>query len=476
MKFLLYIFLIFSAVVTAVGCIEDGVTTSPSDRPVFSVDTLKMGDVFSDDRTATFKFTVHNRHSKSLVFSDIRLGSADAGYFRINVDGLSGTSFSDVEVRAKDSIFVFVDALLPETSGLADDYEATVDFTANGVTESVVVTARGVNATRIRGDVVDTDTRFVPGRPYIVYDSLVVAEGARLTLEAGTRLCFHDKAMLVVRGSLTAEGRHDARVELSGDRTGNVVSDISFDIMSRQWTGVFFIKTSKDNRLENTEIRNTVQGVAVRGDSLADYTATPQLTMVNTRLRNSAGTVLEAYHTGIRAVGCEFAEGGAGLVYLEGGNHYFSQCTFSNNYLFSVISGAALQLAHINEENDLTADGAERMPYIKATFDNSIIYGIGADIAPGDLTGSEVYVRTCLLKSKGEDDDNFLSCLWDKDPVFYTVRNDYIFDYRLRDGSEAIGVGYDTYVPDDARVDGYGLTRQSPPDLGAYVYTPETKE
>lgn len=79
------------------------------------------------------------------------------------------------------------------------------------------------------------------------------------------------------------------------------------------------------------------------------------------------------------------------------------------------------------------------MPYMEATFSNSIFYGNGKDFSAGNLDDSSVMVRNCLLKSKGNDDEHFLACLWDVDPLYYTVREDYYFDYRLQPESPAIG-------------------------------------
>ena len=71
------------------SCIEDGISTSPSDQPEFSVDTLAIGDVFTDETTPTYSFKVYNRHDKVMSINSIRLtGSKD--YFRLNVDGQSG--------------------------------------------------------------------------------------------------------------------------------------------------------------------------------------------------------------------------------------------------------------------------------------------------------------------------------------------------------------------------------------------------
>jgi hypothetical protein len=68
----------------------------------FSTDTLKMGTVFTEDVTTTQRFTVHNRNDKGVSISDIRLIGDNASLFRLNVDGMSGTEFSDVEIQRFD--------------------------------------------------------------------------------------------------------------------------------------------------------------------------------------------------------------------------------------------------------------------------------------------------------------------------------------------------------------------------------------
>lgn len=471
MKHTLYILAILVTLVFgAVSCIEDGFSTSPSDQPTFSVDTVHIGTVFTDEPTPTTRFVVHNRHGKALSISDIHVSGADADCFRINVDGISGSRFSGVEIRPSDSIFVFVEATLPERTGLVNDYEATIDFTTNGITQQLPVVARGQNVTRLRGLVIDRDTRFTADKPYQIYDSISVSPGVTLTLEPGVRLCFHDQAMLIVRGTLRSLGTAEEPVVMGGDRTGNVVSDISFEIMSRQWVGVFFTYTSQANLLSHTTIHNTRQGVTIEGSPDVDYTAVPQLTIHNSRLRNSGGLALEAYHSGIVAVGSEFAEASEGLVYLQGGSATFNHCTLANYYLFTAISGPALQLAHISDDPKTGLDDTSGLPYLQADFTNCILYGLGGDISHGDLAGTAITLRRCLLKSEGTDDDNFQYCIWGEDPLYYTEREKYVFDYRLRPDSPALGASYSDYDHPLAATDAYGLSRGSQPDLGAYVY------
>lgn len=471
MKFLKPLIFVFIIAVSLVSCIEDGFTTSPSDQPAFSTDTLKMGLLLTEEGSPTARFTVYNRASKGISISDIHIEGENASMFRLNVDGLSGREFRDVEIRANDSIFVMVEALLPATgSDLPVDVEANVRFRTNGVDRDVVLSAQGQDVTRLRGVTLDSDTRFRAGKPYQIFDSLVVAPGATLTLEAGTRLYFHDQAYLRVRGQLQSLGTAEAHVDMTGDRTGNVVGDISFDIMSRQWGGVIFNDTSRGNLMSHTDVRNTWYGVVVSGDGSTTSKA-PALTLVNSRLHNSGDVVLLADHASVVAAGTEFAEGSYGLVALNGGDHRFDHCTLANNYLFTVIGGPALQMSHLNAESD---DGSE-LPYTKADITNTIIYGLGSDLSHGDLTDTEVYMRNCLFRSKGEDDDHFITCLWDEDPLYYTIRNDYFFDYRLKADSPARGAADESIALPQSTVDAYGTPRAGA--LGAYETAgPEEEE
>ncbi len=468
------LFLLTALAVALSSCIEDGYTSSPSDQPAFSTDTLALGVVFTDQVTPTSKMLVFNPHSKSLNISRIAVSGQDADCFRINVDGMTGTTFENTEIRSRDSIFVMVEATLPENG--ADTpvrVEASLDFTTNGVTRSVVLTADGQNVTRLHAVTLDENHRFTAGRPYQIFDSLVVPEGITMTVEAGANLLFHDKSSLIVRGTLITEGTPEQRVTLAGDRTGILVGDIGFDIMSRQWTGVFFTSTSAGNVLSHTDIKNTVQGVAIAGPQQAapaPQTDDWQLDMVNCRLRNSAYTVLEGYHAAVRAVGCEFAEGGGGLVFLNGGTAVFNHCTFANYYLFSVLDGPALGFAHISSDPETGLDDGSGLPYLAADISNSIIYGNGTGFSHGDLTGTQIFLRRCLIKGEGEDDDNFLNTIWDEDPLYYTVREEYFFDYRLKPESPAIGAADPALTLPRAASDGYGYLRGTTPDLGAYVF------
>lgn len=441
------------------SCIEDGYATSPSQQPSFSVDTLQMGIHFTLRPTPTYRFTVRNRCSKILSLSHVALRRGND--FRINVDGIAGREFSDVEIRPGDSIFVFVEATLPQVaSSVPAPVDDHIDFTANGVTSTVVVRAMGQNVRPLNALLVDTDMTLDAQLPWQVFDSIVVAKNATLTLAPGTRLCFHDKASMRVYGTLRSEGDTENPVHLSGDRTDCVVADISFDLMSGQWQGLWFAPQSQGNLLSHTHVRNTLSGVEV--DSLA------QATFINCRLRNSASTALSGYHATITAAGCEIAEAAVSPLWLHGGQAEINHCTIANYYLFSAIRGASVAFTHTGIGTD--TDGSD-MPYARAEIANSIIYGLGTDLSAPDLTGSGIFLRRCLIKSPGTDDDNFIDCIYDTDPLYFTIREDYIFDYRLRPGSPAATEAYPQLTSPLTPADHYGTPRStSAPSLGAYEY------
>lgn len=457
------------------GCIEDGFTASPSDQPVFSTDTLNMGMIFTEQPSTTHRFTVINPASKALNISKISLSGDNAGLFRLNVDGFSGREFSDVEIRAKDSIYVFVETTLPANNrNVPVEVEAHLDFLTNGVTNSVVLTAQGRDVKRLRALEIAEDTRLTADIAYQIFDSLVVKPGATLTVDPGVEMFFHDAAQMVVHGTLKAIGAQGNEIVMQGDRTGNVAADISFDLMSRQWDGLWFTSTSRDNELSYTHLCNTSYGVAVDG---SEATEPVELTMINSRLRNSGDFGLRMIHANLRAYGCEIAEAAYGALMLYGGEHTVNQCTLSNYYLFAAIGSPILTLGWTKNGDDYfeATDADLGKPFTKAEICNTIIYGLGKDISHGDLTDTDVYLRRCLLKSEGTDDANFLECVWGQDPLFRTVREDYYFDYRLQEGSPAIAAADATLVAPQSATDRLGNQRGQEPDLGAYVYTVEVQ-
>lgn len=468
MKLLRFLVLFFTIITVATSCIEDGVSSSTADQPTFSVDTLDMGMVFTDQGSTTHRFVVYNHADKIISIGSIALRNPDQGIFRINVDGMSGREFHNVEIRPNDSIYVFVECTAPATGklGLVNVLNH-LDFTTLGVTRSVVLSADGIDVERMDGVVLDGDMHFTADRPYQIRDSLVVMPGATMTVDPGATLYFHDGAELLVYGSLQANGTAELPINMIGDRTGNVAASIPFELMSGQWGGVYFAPTSHDNLLQHTSLRNSSYGVAV--DSITSTLDRPALRIINSQIRNSSGYTFQAAHSAVEIIGSEITDASQGVLYMRGGQLRINHCTLANYYLFTALGGPTLQLAHVNADDD----DQSGLPYLQADITNTIIYGNGNDLSHGDLTGSSVTLRSCLLKSSGSDDDNFINCLWDTDPLYYTVREEYLFDYRVKPESPAIGAGDASLTLPAAVIDRYGRQRSNPPTIGCYEFQPE---
>lgn len=444
MKYLCYLCLIISGLFGMMSCIEDDVTTDSGVEVRFSADTVKMGIVFTEELSPTARFKIFNPNSKGIIVSSISIEGEGADYHLL-VNGGSGEYAENVEIRSRDSIVVFVNVLHHANgTGAAVSKDATVNVLINGVTRKLIINSLAQDVHRLNDYAVTSDMALTAEMPYKITGEFSVAESAHLKVLPGTQLYFHDKSRLTVKGQLTAEGTPDAPIILSGDRNGYVVSDIPYEIMSGQWDGVYFDSSNRDNMMSHVVIKNTVNGVtATSSDGAA-------LKLQNCVLHNSKNSVLTAENTYITAVGCEFSDAPHGVVSISGGKGVFNHCTFANNYLFAATDGALLYVGE-NADVDVT---------------NSIFYGIGASVTIHD--GGKGFFRSCLIKESGEDDEDFVDILWESDPMFVTDREEYLFDYRLKKDSPAIGAANPELTLPEAERDFYGNPRGLSPDMGAY--------
>ncbi|MBO4803951.1 MAG: hypothetical protein J5503_05330 [Muribaculaceae bacterium] len=452
------------------SCIEDAFTTSSSDVLAFNRDTVAFDTVITLQGTATKQMVVYNHSNKQINISSIKVaGNATKGHFHLNVDGVRGDEFNNVEIRGNDSIYIFIEAYLDEME--RDEptlLEDRLIFETNGVTQTVLLTAWGQDVVRINGDTISRNTRFTAAKPYLIYDTMYVAPGATLTLDEGTTLLFHDKAAIRCAGRMLANGTAEAPITFRGDRLDRVVGETSFDIMSGQWGGVIFTPPTMGNVLKHVIMRGSSIGMhcSAYGDTI-----NCALKLVNCVLTNSASTCLATATCYVQAIGTEFSDAAEEVAYFAGGKVMASQCTFANNYLFKVPT-----LPIVNVFDVEYSDGT--IGKIKAFFDNCILHGLVPELNEGRLDNFDVFMRYCLFKSAGEDDTHFINCIWEGDPKFLTVRDDYFFDYRLGNESDAIGKGNPALCPAEARYDRYGNDRLAggAVDLGAYVWIPIPEE
>jgi hypothetical protein len=445
------------------SCINDEISNSASDLLSFSTDTVKFDTVITRQGSPTKQFLVYNRGKKMLNISSIRVAGESKGHFFLNVDGMKGEEFHDIEVRGEDSIFVFVESRLDPTNQDEPEYlKDNIEFVTNGVTQKVAVIAWGQDVIILNDTTLSTPTHLTANKPYLVYGTLTIDTLIDVTIDPGATLLFHDKAAMFIKGKLTAKGSQEKPITLRGDRLDHVVGEIGYDIMSGQWDGVYFNYGSFGNVLSHVTMRGNTRGMQAYSYDMTRRT----LHLFNCVLHNASLLTLLGVNAWIDAEGCEFSDAGLVVADFLGGKLSFVNCTFANYYLFSAIEGPILNLETEYEDGSLAPfDGH---------FDNCIFYGNTSELNIGELDGLNILMRNCLFKSGGEDDSCFINCIWSADPKFYTEREKYIFDYRLRDGSDAIARGDRSYCPDAARYDRYGIDRFAGEghDIGAYVWVP----
>lgn len=345
--FKLSLFLLFSLVLILNACRkEDNFITDASAKLSFSTDTLKFDTVFTSVGSATRYFKVFNKNNQPIKISKITLNNKTGVNFNLNIDGKSAKLFTDIEIPANDSIYVFAEVTVNPNAPLSTSpfvVDQDLVFETNGNTQKVILEAWGQNANYIPNTLGMGGFASLNGRdpnrviiwddpkPYVIYGVLLV-DSCILRVAAGTRIYVHGgisylpdtsayrdgiiyilpKAKIEVLGSI------EKPVTIEGDRL-----EKEFENEIDQWAGIIIGQRSTGNIFNNTFIRNSRVGVRV--DSAAS------LNLTNCKIYNTAGSGLVASRAQIKAENCLFYNNGGNCTQIEfGGNYEFSYCTMAS--------------------------------------------------------------------------------------------------------------------------------------------------
>ena len=464
-----------------VSCNEDAdFSSSPSLRLEFSCDTVSFDTLFTEVMSSTAKFVVRNRNENSLRISSVLLGGRDNSPFSVLVDGQYGTMMHDLEIRAKDSLYVLASVNLDRNNAdvpliVKDSLLFTLE---SGVQQSILLLAYGRDVTFLRGRNILADTTLAAGH-YVVYDSLAVAQGVTLSLVPGTTLYFHDKAFMRVDGTLKAEGTLDAPIVFRGDRTDRMFSYLPYDRIPGQWDGVVFTSTSNGNSLAHCDIHSANYGIRVeQGD-----TTQHRITIESSKVQNFHGNALELVMARANVVNSLFANAQGNCVKVVGGDVSFVHCTIANFYVWRQ-RDVALAL-HNN------IDGAPA-PLRSASFANCIIAGSKEDELMGYFTNfgdtipNTVNYRfeNSLINTVDVADSCFVNVKYDSLEVspfgkehFRLIDHDiFDYDFHLTAESAARGMATGEYL-EGLPVDIDGTPREAGAvDAGCFQYVEEKTE
>lgn len=446
------------------SCSDDDYTTNPQHVLHFSADTLNFDTLFTHTGTSTYLAKVYNRNKKPLLISSVSLANPQNSGFRINVDGYKGTSFTDIEIAAKDSIYIFIEATLnaPDTD-LPHFVKDSIVFLTNGVRQDIKLLAYGQNAFVLKGKQILTDTTFTAKRPILIYDSVYVAKNATLTLEAGTRLFFHKDAALKVEGKLIANGTIANPVLLRGDRTDYMLSNLPYDRLPGQWGGVTFYESSYNNELNYVGITGATYGIHCD----ASDTDHDKITITNSRISQTSKNALSFTSCRATVVNTEISNAGNNCVMLLGGSYDFIHCTIANYFSWNSRKGVALSLSNSNNNVD--------NPLTQAHFYNCIIAGSSGDELIKNQSANETvpfnyYFSHSLINSKEEISERINNVIWAKDDNFLLLDNtNQLYDFRLNPSSLAVDAGFLQYAAScPVDLDGVSRVSDTAPDAGCY--------
>ncbi len=457
---------------------EDDFITDPSAKLEFSSDSVSFDTVFTTVGSVTKQLKVYNRNNKTIKISNISIKNGLASLFRMNVDGIPGTSVNDIEINADDSLFIFIKVTVDpndETSPFVVSDQIIFDINNNQ--QDVDLVAWGQNANYIIADTYVkglppykivahefSDTAWTNEKPFLIYGYAVVDSNAILRIQQGTKIHFHTNGGLWIYkgGALKVNGTIEEPVYFQGDRIGSDYSETG-----GQWDRIWINEGSIDNEINYAVIKNAFIGL--QAETLQEQMGN-ELIIKNTVIENMTGMGLFTRYYNISAENLVVANCEAyGVALTLGGDYSFKQCTFANYWNQSIRQTPNLFMNNFYiDTNDVSH------PFdLDVYFGNCIIYGRNDNEIDFDKDGGAEfsYMFDHSLLKTGMDITNpehYISCIKNEDALFV---NHELNNYELDSLSPAINAGsmeIALEVPFDIK----GIDRTENPDLGAYEFIP----
>ena len=489
-----FLFIVF--VLSLTSCRKDFDFERSSGGLEFSKETVYLDTVFTDIGSSTYTLKVYNRSNKDISIPTIQLERGLASKYRILVDGMQGNQgkiFNNVELLAKDSLYIFIETTANIADANPDDflYEDRIMFDSGTSEQSVnlvtliqdavflfpnrddegnyetIPVGIGEDGQPVSGRgffLDDTELDWTAEKPYVIYGYAGVPSGKILNIEPGARVHFHSDAALIaynqssikIRGEKSETEALEKEVIFEGDRLEPAFSD-----SPGQWSAIWLTQGSTGHEFTNLTIKNATVGILVSGNS---GNATPDLKLRNVQIYNSANAGILAQTGNIEGENVVINLAGSASLYCNyGGTYNFTHSTFNNNW-----SGTQKYAVRI----DNYVEGAEPLTQpLNVSFTNSIIYGSNQNallIAKRDSpnTFTTTFTRSLVKLSNSSNVVNnplYAPVLADNvtgNPRFIDANKNNL---KIASQSDAKGKGTNS-----GGYDILGENRNTPSDLGAY--------
>ena len=491
------------------SCRSDFETEASTGKLEFSKDTIYLDTVFTNIGSSTYRLKVYNRSKNDITIPTIKLAKGLNSKYRMTVDGMQGNKgkiFNNVDLLAKDSLYIFIETTVNIADANPSDslYTDQIQFDSGQNLQNVeLVTliqdavflypkrfADGTTETlpigneKIEGFYLDendpingNELQFTKKKPYVIYGYAAVPANKTATFEAGTKVHFHansglivaNKASIKVNGTVSTTDKMENEVVFEGDRL-----EPDFENVPGQWGTIWITDGSTNNSFNHLTIKNATIGLLIQNN---DGTT---VSIKNTQIYNSTNYGILAQTAKINGENVVINNAGqASLACTYGGNYTFTHSTFNNNWNSSQQVAVAISnyvAGAIPEVKDLAA----------ATFNNCIIYGsYSNEMTLNKKTGAafKYQFNNCLIKFDNTsnkfatnpdyqfttDPAHYNEIILNKDPKFFKIAQNKL---NIDATSAAFAKGNSAYL---IPLDILGINRTTPPDLGAYQNKPFPK-
>ena len=437
---------------TACSLTSEELSTDPSITLRFSADTIFFDTIFSEIPSVTRRLRVYNDHNTAINIASINLADPNSSY-TITVNGIEGKAFAKTKIFANDSILVLLRANINNRDSLSPYViEDQLIFITNGNNQEVSIFSWGQDAVYLKDSILVCNTTWTAGKPYVIFDNILIDSLCTLTIEPGARIFSHLGSSIFIKGSIEVNGTADERVLFMNDRF-----DGNYAGFPGQWGGFVFLEGSKNNKIRFTDIRNAEVGIWL---GTPDDDAIADLVLENTIIENMTESALLAFTSDLEMTNCLLNNTGQ-IVFagLAGGNYTLAHNTLAN-YAFGFFKTQPTLV--ITDQLELS-DGSIIQGSVSLELNNNIIWGSSVkEIELLNEAGLDFNLNMLnnLLRTTDETFAGFNNIL-NKDPLFI---DPVLFNYQLNSLSPAVNMGADLGI----MIDLLGNVRSNPPDIGSY--------
>lgn len=496
---------IIGVLISITSCRTDFESIASNGNLQFSKDTIFLDTVFANIGSSTYTLKVYNNSKNAIAIPSIKLGKGLDSKYRMTVDGMTGNqgkSFNNINLLAKDSLYIFIENTSKITDADSSDFLYTDQILfdsgqnlqkvelvtliqdavllypkrfGDGTTETLPIGEDKIYGFNLdENDPVNgNELHFNSKKAYVVYGYAAVPSGKTALFDAGARIYFHsnsgllvsENASIRVNGAVSTTDKLENEVIFEGDRLQPEFSDVA-----GQWGSIWLAKGSTNNFINHLTLKNATVGLLIENND------GKTVQIKNTQIYNCTNYGILATNAKINGENMVINNAGlAGLACTLGGDYLFTHSTFNNNWSSS-------NQVSVLVNNFSSGATSEVKDLTRATFNNCIIYGSYSNeliLNKKDGAKFEYQFNNCLIKFESFNQNNvnslyqfetdavhYNSIVLNKDPKFLNVK---LNKFNIDENSSAFAKGNASFlIPNDI----IGNTRTSPPDLGAYQNKP----